>query len=166
MIAAYNYKTTEEDADEGIEESHTVDLFSVQYRSDADSISSFELLTLTGQVTCVAVTQISATQAYALMMDPETMTQLTVFNIDFSGRSYTTKSAVPFSFSTGSFSARFLASEPAEFYFAAIGTPAGMSYNTNQGFVASSLSSRRTNALVPSSWSAATSFSEAEGSEV
>lgn len=110
--------------------------------------------------------QISATNAFALIIDPETMTSLTVYNIDFSGRTYTTKSATVFSFEMDNFSARFLADDSGDFYFAATGKVAGMSYKEDQAFVGSSLDSRRSNALLPSSWSGATSFSAADGSEV
>lgn len=59
---------------------------------------------------------------------------------------------------TTNMSGKFLAADSADFYFAATGKLAGIIYLHNQAFVGSSLDSRRTNALLPSSWSPAISF--------
>ena len=63
--------------------------------------------------------------------------------------------------------ARFVASDSAKFYYSSLGNQlAGIAYQNPQGYVATSLTSRRNNALLSSSWIGAISFAAAEGTEV
>ena len=162
MTTAYNYLVSVDEEPP----TYAVDFFSLQYRSDTNKLESFSKLLLTGQVSCVAINQVSATQAYALLTDPYSNNSLTLFNLDFSGRTYTTKVSGTSSYTRANVTARFVANDSAEFYYSSLSQLAGLAYQYPQGYVATSLTSRRNNALLSSSWSGATSFAAAEGTEV
>ena len=94
------------------------------------------------------------------------MNLLTLYSLDFSGRTYTTKLSATSSYTRSQITARFVASDSDEFYYSSLAHLAGLSYSWPLGYVATSQASRRNNALFSSSWGGATTFEAPDGSEV